>query len=234
MTAITVHLMENLETRCQILNIGFYEGRQYKKRWLCCQDDLYTMYSSYKDGGEITLWRDGRKVISTSTTCNQPVTRKLKQKASSRCQENEEVDTIFIDLKDKHNEKYDNPKLRLWARMIASGLHESTDEPPNVPAFVSEEPKRRKESLTGALTWAVEAIAKAMGNKPQQSEQLRRVSQSDRPLQMGVSSGKAVELRMKNLEQLRYLQGLYEDKILSDKELAEQKRIVLEALRKLT
>ena len=36
---------------------------------------------------------------------------------------------------------------------------------------------------------------------------------------------------MKNLQQLRYLQSLYEDNILSDHELAEQKQIVLESLR---
>ena len=51
---------------------------------------------------------------------------------------------------------------------------------------------------------------------------------------VGVSTGKAAELRMKNLEQLRYLQGLYDDNILSDSELVEQKRIVLDALSKLS
>ena len=60
-------------------------------------------------------------------------------------------------------------------------------------------------------------------------------SQVNEPvLQMGISPGKSADLRMRNLEQLRYLQGLYEDKILSDQELAEQKRIVLDALRKLS
>ena len=38
-----------------------------------------------------------------------------------------------------------------------------------------------------------------------------------------VSPGKAVELRMKNFEQLRYLQQLFEDGILSDTEYTEQK-----------
>jgi len=44
---------------------------------------------------------------------------------------------------------------------------------------------------------------------------------------LGVSPGNAVDLRMKNLQQLRYLQSLYEDNILSEQELAEQKQIVL-------
>ena len=40
----------------------------------------------------------------------------------------------------------------------------------------------------------------------------------------GVSPGKAVHLPMKNYEQLRYLQQLYEDGILDQKEYAEQKQ----------
>ena len=48
-----------------------------------------------------------------------------------------------------------------------------------------------------------------------------------------VSPGKAVELRMKNFEQLPYLQQLFEDGILSDTEYTEQKRSILSFLRKL-
>ena len=40
----------------------------------------------------------------------------------------------------------------------------------------------------------------------------------------GVSPGKAVDLPMKNYEQLCYLQKLYEDGILDQKEYAEQKQ----------
>ena len=38
---------------------------------------------------------------------------------------------------------------------------------------------------------------------------------------------------MKNFEQLRYLQQLYEDQILDEKEYIEQKRSILLSLRKL-
>lgn len=121
--------------------------------------------------------------------------------------------------------------------MIASGLYKSTDDPPDVPAFHQGDPKQKKESWTGPLTGAVEAFARAIGNtlKSQQvveSEQV--INASDMPIKVGISPAKAAELRMRNLEQLRYLQGLYDDNILSDKELAEQKCIILDALRKLS
>lgn len=48
-----------------------------------------------------------------------------------------------------------------------------------------------------------------------------------------LSPAKAVELRGKNFEQLRYLQQLYDDGILDDKEYSEQKQNILTALRKL-
>lgn len=48
-----------------------------------------------------------------------------------------------------------------------------------------------------------------------------------------MSPSKAVELRMKNFEQLRYLQQLFDDKILTEKEYSEQKQNILSMLSKL-
>ena len=48
-----------------------------------------------------------------------------------------------------------------------------------------------------------------------------------------VSPSKAVDLRMKNYEQLRIIQQLFEDGILDEKEYTEQKGNILEFLRKL-
>ena len=56
---------------------------------------------------------------------------------------------------------------------------------------------------------------------------------SETPVAVGLSPGKAVELRMKTFEQLRYLQQLYEDGILTIKEFEDQKEKKLSSLRKL-
>lgn len=37
----------------------------------------------------------------------------------------EESNQLFKELKEKHSDKYDVPKLRLWARMMSSNLHDS-------------------------------------------------------------------------------------------------------------
>ena len=81
------------------------------------------------------------------------------------------MDSVYHDLKEKHGNKYDNPKLRLWARMVVGGLYESTDEPPAVPAFHHEQ-KRRKDSLCGALTDAAGVLVKYMDRKVQRIYQI--------------------------------------------------------------
>ena len=47
------------------------------------------------------------------------------------------------------------------------------------------------------------------------------------------SPGASIDLRMKNFEQLRYLQSLHADGILSAEEYMEQKGNILESLRNL-
>lgn len=44
---------------------------------------------------------------------------------------------------------------------------------------------------------------------------------------------KSIELRMKNLEQLKFLQQLFVDNVLSEAEYSEQKGIILDSLRNL-
>ena len=50
---------------------------------------------------------------------------------------------------------------------------------------------------------------------------------------VGISPGRATDLRLKKLKELRELQALLEQSILSESEFVEQKAIVLECLRKL-
>ena len=51
---------------------------------------------------------------------------------------------------------------------------------------------------------------------------------------VGISPSKITDLRMKKLQELRELQGLLEQNVLTQQEFMEQKLLVLESLRKLT
>ena len=66
--------------------------------------------------------------------------------------------------------------------MIVGGLHNNTDKPPDIPVFHCGEPKKRKESIAGAITGAVNAFVKLVEQKsPQKNSyshavQLRQLS----------------------------------------------------------
>ena len=53
------------------------------------------------------------------------------------------------------------------------------------------------------------------------------------PSVTGIFPGKTVQLWMKNLKQLRYLQSVFEDGILNESEYSEQKTCILSSLRRL-
>ena len=73
---------------------------------------------------------------------------------------------------------------------------------------------------------------KALKSDP--NEMTNDNSQSSGAVCPGVLLGRVVDLRMKNFQQLRYLQQLYEDNILDDEEYVEQKRnIIMGAFRTL-
>jgi len=143
-TAIKILLMEKFSEQVpDTIDYGvvyFEAGKQAKKRWLCCTEDIEVMYNCHNKGDEITLWCESRSKqkweddTSTSTSKRQT-----------------EIDAIFKTLKEKHIDKYENPKLRLWPRMIVGGLHEDTDEPP-----------KKKRSTMDMLSGAVEAFAKVV------------------------------------------------------------------------
>ena len=117
------------------------------------------------------------------------------------------------------------------------GIH--PDDPTDLPALKDPEPKRCKESLSDALAGAAVAFASTViGGSEAQDHTSSKGGAADRVSTESssgacVSPGKAVELQMKNFEQLRFLQQLFDDGILSESECTEQKRSILSFLRKL-
>ena len=88
-------------------------------------------------------------------------------------------------------------------------------------------PKRQKqETLSDALAGAATAFVKAFHSTA-------TASISNTPASsVGISPGKTADIRMKNLQQLRFLQQLMEDRIISE-EFLEQKNNILETLHNL-
>ena len=94
--------------------------------------------------------------------------------------------------------------------MIGSGIHETS---PQVPLITGATPKRqKKDPLFDALVHAVTAFAKTFTPKPSTPEK------SAGQVSNGISPAKTAEVRIKNLEQFKYLQQLYEDGTLTHDE----------------
>ena len=77
----------------------------------------------------------------------------------------EEIDDIFHKLKE-NNPEMAAPKLRLWAKLIQTGQHESYEVPPPILLITGPCPsKDKKDTLTEAFSGAASAIVKALQPK---------------------------------------------------------------------
>lgn len=214
-----------------VYNVGYFEGSQHKKKWLVSTDDLVAMYTHFRGKRQIQLWCDGNRGTADQQDDIEP--RRKKQKttkdahAKNTNNQEEELECVFRRLRKKHGNKWSGPQYRLWARAMVSGIHDDDSKPPNSPMFTGGLQKQPKESLADAFASAATAIAKAFSPKPH-SDDSATTGRS-----VHFSPGKKVDIRMKNLEQLRVLQSLMEDGILSEDEFSEQKRIVLQSLNNL-
>lgn len=195
-----------------------------KDQLVSSDNDLESMYKRYSKGGLITLWCDGKSEENLKRKRSRD-----KGDCGRREEREEEVDTIYKRLLEKHGStsNYETPQLRLWSRMISSGLHSDYDAPPRIPAFGhGRSPRRpRQESLSDALAGAAVAVVQAL--TPSDNTMTSPITQ------VALSPGETITLRMKSYEQLQYLQKLRTEGVLIDTEYVEQKENVLTSLRKL-
>ena len=212
-------------------SLGYFEGKQQKKKWLVSSSDIDAMYGYFEGKPRISLWCDDKQPPESEYDDEKGRSKRKKRRKSSKTQRKtkldereEELESIFQQLKERHESKFSGPQLRLWARMIVAKTHEDMDEPPKVPMITgATKISQPKESLTDAFVSAATAIAKVLS--PSQAS----VSSADSQ-KVPLSPGKKLDLRMKNLEQLRQLQKLFEDGILSQEEFDSQKKIVVLSL----
>ena len=221
--------------------VGYFSGRQNAKHWLMCEEDLKGMYKSLKSG-YVLLWCDACTPTTESKNELEKETRKRKQPSpsapiSKRQQAEDDIDDLVRVLKRKHGDKYNMPQLRLWARMVSLGNHESTDDPPKIPAITGIVPKKEKATLVDVISSAATTFAQAL--KPQvsvcaanNSTVVNQTSPSKIP-STGVDISPVRSTELQKLQELRELQQLLEGNVITVEEFAEQQVIVLDSLHKL-
>lgn len=214
-TEMKVHILEEMGDDLPgniNFELGYYEKRS-TKCLVTSSEDLDRMYDIFKFSPEIPLWCDADQGGGSDKS------RKRKRDAEL---DEDNVEKIYQELKKKHSNLYTVPQYRLWARMLHCDTHDNYDVPPSIPMFSESQPKKKKELPIG--DGVVVISRSAMSPLSVQTPDVRTV---------GVSPGRSVDLRMKNLEQLRCIQNLFDDSILSLEEFKEQKQAILDSIRKL-
>ena len=129
---LRVQLMDHFQEQVPAtatFDVGYFEGKPPTKIWLVTSQDLTKLYEVYPNGGEVPLWCEG--VSETGNSEGRSTGKRSKDAETARRQQQEiEVESAYKELKEKHGETWDMPRLKLWARCIASGIHDDYDNPP--------------------------------------------------------------------------------------------------------
>ena len=140
----------------------------------------------------------------------------------------EKVQEIVDILKNKHGSKYTPLQVRIWAELIASGLHPNSEQPPPTNSMFeragtggSSKPNQKDNSVVKVVADAASAITCA----------LTKTAQSPGPSLSVTSPAKLIEGRSKLYKQLSELQNLKSMGVLSDNEYLTEKETIMELLK---
>ena len=84
-------------------SVGYFEGQNHSQIWLVTREDFSTMYGKVPKRGDYLVVQWSR--VSERSA--------REMKFHQRDRKEDEVDDIYKELKEKHGEKYDTPRLRL-------------------------------------------------------------------------------------------------------------------------
>lgn len=224
-------------TEMSTFEVGYLEGRRQIKRWIVADDDVTDMYDNApSDDNEILLWCDGKDVSHKRKCVSDSNTEAPAPKRSSTTHE-DAVESLTQELEVLHGEKYNYSQFKLWARMIVNKQHRDKNTPPNIPMIMGKPEKKEKKDLSDCLSDCAVAIVKALKGPPipTVTETLPVCSSassgSNQGLSDGISPGKKVNLRSQYLAQLRTLQTLRDDGVLTADEFQDEKASILRTLK---
>ena len=123
-TDLRVRLLEELSDDLPGMidfDVGYYESRS-SKLLVVTSDDLKQMYEHFKVQEDIQLWCDAVNYDGDRSSASDTKGKKRRREPDKSSED--DVDAIYGQLKEKHNDKYTMPQLRLWARMIHCGTHD--------------------------------------------------------------------------------------------------------------
>ena len=217
--------------------VGYFN--QATKHWIHNRLDMNDVWDMIESGAKITLW------CTDCATVNKPLGGKRtndtenesgrkKQKLSSMDEKKALAEEHEHELREKHGDKYTHFQYKLWAEMLASGVHTDSDEPPAASMFprTTKRPKgtqlessNSNDAVVSGMMNMMNTFCHAVTTKQVGSDKLR-TSGSASPM-------KKAELRTTYMKQLSDLRKLYDDDILSTDEYEEQRLDIVTLMREL-
>ena len=228
-------LYEHLPPSCEIdsFEVGYMEGRRQTKRRIVSTKDMKNMYKNVpNDDLEILLWCDGKDVSHKRYCVQEPNADRPVPKRSNLANSSheEDIEDITQEFSSAHGDKYSYAQYKLWARMIMNKQHNDKDNPPNILMIVGKPEKKSKKDFDECLADCAVAIVKALqapavptslANAPPVA--FAQPQPTAQGLHDGISPGKKVNLRAQYLSQLKTLQTLRDDGVLTSHEFQVKK-----------
>ena len=226
--------------------MGYLEKKNNAKRWIEDSVDLTAMYRHFQPGSTVTIWCESKDSASTGITTTTSPRRKSKvsskkdtgdssSKRTSISHE-EDVDEFVEKLRKKHLEegKYTEPQLRLWARMLARGHHQSLDDPPNIPLItggLATKKTHKRDELSDVVVTAMKAGSHYFSAATKPSDQLSLNSENTPHSSAGISPSSKAKISGMYLSHLKSLQELRASGTLTEEEFVEQKKYALQNIK---
>ena len=217
-------------------SIGYFAGCTSTKHWVYTEEDLRMMYINCATP-DIMLWCDGRS--ESNETPNSKRQKTDDTFISKREEKEKKVEQLAQELKELNGSTLELSEVqyRLWARMISTGVHTSKETPPQIPMITGVPPKRKKKgdeerkTLQDSIVSTAAAVVKAVtGGSTSIQQSFQDPSTLKSKSQLGVSPGKAADIRGKSFRQLK---KLYDDNVLTQEEFEDQKSVILSDLKRL-
>ena len=150
----------------------------------------------------------------------------VSKRTKSASAEEKELEEGIQKLQSIHSDDYDYGQYRLWARMIKNNQWKDFNNPPSLP-MITGKVSRKDKSVTVVDILATAAVAIIKELKKDTTTPANKGTCTPG----GMSPGKKVELRSQYLKQLKEIQNLKDEGILTLEEFQAEKDTILQTLR---
>ena len=238
------------------MELGYFH--QAKKFWLNNRLDMTDAWEIHSKGGNLVFWCVGADSSQPSKSVPRKRTQqqqengsddecelqqlKKSKKAGKQSKQEERkamAEEYESALKEKHQDAYTRFQYKLWAEMLAAGVHTDLDSPPSASMFGREHKRVNSKNTSSDVATLGDAVAGMVGLLSQtltssaHTQQTPTAGKAGQVSNSDLSPMKCAELRSIYIKQIGKLRQLYDNGVLSKEEYEEQRIELVDSMRRL-